>query len=250
MIKINSQQHETNSGLGNKLFLNFFARALSIETGEPLKNWLQTKIYSGKEEDYDGIDNDNWDYSWPYIDHNESKTTVVGMGTNYEDEYHQNKAVVDLILKHKDVLIQDFGKRLGTFIHIRYSEGDTVSHDDVLSSSSHAYYSSCLSRCYRTALRDSFDCYLASDSPSHPFVESLINEFGLKLYEGTPEETIIFGSMFDNKILSLGTFSWWIGFIGNQNNVMYPDPDKTNYNGLCSREIFECMGDWNKSSKI
>ena len=70
-----------------------------------------------------------------------------------------------------------------------------------------------------------------------------ICDFGQKAHDFKLKST-------DNKILSLGTFSWWIGFIGNQNNVMYPDPDKTNYNGLCSREIFECMGDWNKSSKI
>ena len=87
---------------------------------------------------------------------------------------------------------------------------------------------------------------MSSDTFNHPFIQKLISEFDLEPYKNTPEETIIFGSRFKNKILSLGTFSWWIGFIGSQNNVICPDP--SDY-GWWHGAIFQCMQDWNMVSR-
>lgn len=233
MIRVNHHRHARNTGLGNKLFLNFLARALSIENNEPLENWMRTKIYAGEEGNCDGINHDNWGYAWPYINSDESNTTVVGGGTNcgYGDHYHQNEKTVNIISKHKDALIKDFGKRSGVFVHVRF--GDLASTRRWSTICSYEYYSSCLS--------DFKEGYLASDWPDHPFVQNILNDFNLKLYEATPEETIIFASTFDNKILSLGTFSWWMGFIGNQNNVMCPNPEHySRWHG----PIFECMKSW------
>jgi hypothetical protein len=245
MIRINHhcstpRGHIKNTGLGNKLVLNFLARSLSIENNEPLENWMQTKLYAGTDGDYDGIERDKWGYIWPYINHNESNTTIVGRGTNcgYGDEYHQNSEVVELIAKYKDVLVKDFGKRSGVFVHVRW--GDLATDRRWSDICNYEYYAKCLSDTnYKKG-------YLASDTLDHPFIQKLLNEFNLEFYQATPEETIIFGSMFDNKILSLGTFSWWIGFVGNQNNVMHPD--QNNYRRWHG-PIFDPVLSWNKVSK-
>jgi len=240
MIRINDHDHFGNSGLGNKLFLTFLARALSLENGEPLENWMQTDLYTGDGKGYDGVNKDKFGHLWPYINYNESKITTVGLGTNcgYGDAYHQNPEAVELISKHKDSLIKDFGKRSGVFVHVRW--GDLAADRRWSSICNYEYYVRCLSEVGHD------NGYLASDTFDHPFIQGLLDEFDLEPYKATPEETIIFGSMFDNKILSLGTFSWWIGFVGNQNNVIYPNPeDYSNWHG----DIFSYMDNWNNVSR-
>ena len=246
MIRINHhgrtpRGHLHNTGLGNKLFLNFLARALSIENNEPIQNWLQTKIYAGNETDYDGVDRDKWGLNWPYINHDVKMTrdTIVGIGQNckYGDYYHQNKKTIDLISKHKKQLINDFGKTDGVFVHVRW--GDLASAKNWSAIPQYEYYAKCLSDTnYERG-------YLASDTFDHPFIQNLLNEFNLEFYDNSPEETIIFGSTFSNKVLSFGTFSWWVGFIGNQDNIMYPNSDGYSVAG----DIFECMTEWNEVRK-
>lgn len=84
--------------------------------------------------------------------------------------------------------------------------------------------------------------FISSDSPTHPIVEAIMSKYGLHLYEGSPEETINYGSLFEYKVLSLGTFSWWIGFLNNQNNIFFPNPN--NY-PIWHGDIF-IFENWNK----
>lgn len=63
--------------------------------------------------------------------------------------------------------------------------------------------------------------YISSDSPHHPNVISLSKEFNLTIYNNPPLETINFGKNFNNLILSEGSFSWWIGFLSNAENIYY-----------------------------
>lgn len=244
MIKINYHHHLNNSGFGNKLFLNFFARALSIETQQPLFNWMHTKIYP-IEKDYckgvQGIEKDNWNLIWPYVSNDGEDMTIIGKNNNigqlYGNEYHQNCKVIKLVSKYKDCLIKNFGDEDGLFIHVRL--GDLAKDRRWLHTCNYEYYERCLSN---------IDCdkrYLASDSPHHPLVNKLMSKFDLQPCKKTPEETIIFGSRFRNKILSLGTFSWWIGFVGSQYNVMCPNPSER---GGWHGRIFECMQNWNMVS--
>ena len=96
-IKINYHNHANNSGFGNKLFLSFFARALSLETKQPLFNWLDTNIYPKKQDYYNdvrGVEIDRWNLLWPYTHNNAGDMIIVGKETNigqiYGNHYHQN----------------------------------------------------------------------------------------------------------------------------------------------------------------
>lgn len=236
-IALHQYQHNKNSGFGNHLFCNFLARALSIEYDQPLLSWLHTKICTDKDH-YDRLDNDDWGNSWAYIDHNYSEGEISLVAGDhdfgYGTWYHQNEKSIKLVKKHRESLLNDFGKRDGVFAHIRL--GDLLPNTTRI----------CDYEYYRRCLSGLGPGYITSDSPNEYLVQLLLSEFDLELYEGTPEETIIFGSMFENKVLSMGTFSWAIGFIGNQNNVIHPSPeDYENWHG----PLFELMENWNPVSR-
>jgi hypothetical protein len=65
------------------------------------------------------------------------------------------------------------------------------------------------------------DGFITSDTPEHPNVIKLINEFNLRLYNNSPIETIDFAKNFNNLVLSEGSFSWWIGFLSSAKNIYY-----------------------------
>ena len=64
--------------------------------------------------------------------------------------------------------------------------------------------------------------YISSDSFSHEIVTSLIDRFDLIPYDESRIKTINFGKDFKNIVLSSGTFSWWIGFLSQSDNIFYP----------------------------
>ncbi len=63
--------------------------------------------------------------------------------------------------------------------------------------------------------------FITSDTPDHPNIIKLINEFNLTLYNNSPLETIDFAKNFSNLVLSEGSFSWWIGFLSSAENIYY-----------------------------
>lgn len=77
---------------------------------------------------------------------------------------------------------------------------------------------------YEKAINNTSGGFISSDSPDHPMVRNLAKKFNLEFFNDSPENTIIFGARCSKKVLSLGTFSWWIGYLGNQNNVICPNP--------------------------
>ena len=62
---------------------------------------------------------------------------------------------------------------------------------------------------------------ITSDTPSHPNVLQLAQEFNLKIFQSDPSSTVDFGKNFNNIVLSEGTFSWWIGFLSRAENIYY-----------------------------
>lgn len=215
MIKINY-----GGRLGNNLFQFFCAKILSDKFNLFILNPLKSNIIPH-------INKDCKNFNKELIVTEENFFEV--LNKEYVDcnlslqDWFQNEKVVDLFSENKNKLniFKNYDeKNNDVFVHIRL--GDLFQpHSGVgCRFLSYDYYDSILQNLKFNK------GYVSSDSPENDVVKSLIEKHNLELYHDTPENTIIFASHFNNKVLSLGTFSWWIGFLGSQKNVICPDQDK------------------------
>jgi len=110
---------------------------------------------------------------------------------------------------------------------------------------------------YQDALKklNTKDGFITSDTPDHPNVIKLMNEFNLTLYDNSPLETIDFAKNFNNLVLSEGSFSWWIGFLSNAKNIYYNHRERfwhgdmfvfSSWKKLCYDWDQSCIGKSNK----
>lgn len=152
--------------------------------------------------------------------------------TVFQEGFFQDKETVDLFKKNKSKLFESLDEIQGVFVHVRLGDIKNLWHSKI------EYYEKALSKI------DISNGYISSDNPNDKLVLELIEKYNLKPYNNNEEETIIFASRFTNKVLSLGTFSWWIGFLNTQKNIIAPDPSNyTKWHG----PIFEEMN-WEKIS--
>jgi hypothetical protein len=202
MININYQGR-----FGNNLFQYFTALILSQKFNQSIKNPLLNNIFefhfSENKYIYEESLIVNDDNIYNLLNEENINNNLI------LDGFFQNRKILEFLKENKHSFLNENKNRKDTFVHVRLGD---ISNDQA----------SCNINYYRKALIGLNGGYISSDSPDSDIVIQLINEFNLKLFENSPEETIIFGSQFENKILSLGTFSWWIGFLGNQNNVICP----------------------------
>lgn len=202
MIHINYQGR-----FGNNLFQYFTAILLSSKFNQSVSNPFSNKIFQFNNQygdcKYSGdlVVNDENIFEVLKLDKIDSNIIL--------DGFFQNRIILEFLNLNKNLFKYDYHDYSGTFVHVRLGD---ISNDDAC----------CKIEYYQKALDGLRGGYISSDSPNHDIVKKLSSEFDLKIFENSPEETIIFGSQFKNKILSLGTFSWWIGFLGNQNNVICP----------------------------
>ena len=106
-----------------------------------------------------------------------------------------------------------FKKRYNTnddvFVHVRL--GDIVHWNPGFN-----YYDSILQGLtFRTG-------FLTSDSPNHPIVLTLLQKYNMLLFDKNEVDTLMFGSTCKHIVLSNGTFSWLIGFLGIYSTVYFP----------------------------
>jgi len=193
--------------LGNNLFQYFTGLILSNKFNQKISNILPNNIFK------DNLINNDTQYSDDLIVNDYNVLDIIQQDTVNSNlilnGYFQKKSLLKYFVQNE--YVQNTNKKLveGSFVHVRL--GDI---------SNGTWY--CKIEYYEKALQGLNGGYISSDSPDHDIVKRLSNKFNLEVFEDSPENTLIFGSQFQNKILSLGTFSWWIGFLGNQNNVICP----------------------------
>ena len=151
--------------------------------------------------------------------------------------YFQDKAFLSQYRKEiLELTNSNDEEKEGIFIHYRL--GDYLSNEDGCKRLIPAkeYYEHCLDEILKVSNQE---VYISSDSPNHDRVISLSKKYNAHIFNSKSAMSVIsYGSQFKNKILSLGTFSWWIGFLGVQNNIYCPDHKECRY----GKNIFEVEG--------
>lgn len=134
----------------------------------------------------------------------------IDFGVDYEGFFQ----IKDFITKYKEEILGHFSLEYHpdfknkVFVHVRLGD---VEHRNP----GYEYYKKCLNQINFT------EGFISSDDVNNSIVQNIIREFGLKVFDGTPVDTINFAKNFNNLILSQGTFSWWIGFLSRAENVFY-----------------------------
>lgn len=133
--------------------------------------------------------------------------------------FFQNELIIEYFDRYNYLFFQPYEYNDGVFVHVRLGD---------LLDMRHGIKRYCDLEYYELVL-DSIKVengYISSDSLEHKTVRTLIEKYNLTPFIGDEDSTIKFGCSFKNKVLSLGTFSWWIGYLGCQENVNFPDSKK------------------------
>lgn len=230
MIRINY-----DGRLGNQLFQNFAGILLSNKFREKILNPINNGILRNPDFSETHHSSEKIVNSENFLDVYEQVENNSNLILN---DFFQNKNIVDLFNKNRNQIMfnPEYSPNNNLFVHVRLGDLLNTSHLDKPWFANFNYYDYVISNL-------NYDIgYISSDSPNHPIVIELIKKYGLNMFNSSPTETLFFSSQFQHKVLSLGTFSWWVGFLGNQNNIIHPNPKNfPSWHG----EIFT-FNHWNK----
>lgn len=217
---------------GNRLFQLFTSVILSEMTNQNVENPFPTKIIQFNNK--------------PHINHDETimitdENLLLKFSENLVNKniilagYFQNEFIIEKFDEYYHLLNSPIEHTDGVFVHVRL--GDLLG----LTAEKPWFPSQ---KYYEEALNSiSFSHgYISSDSMNHEIVRNIQEKYNLKSINMHEEDIILFGSSFKNKILSLGTFSWWMGYLGSQDNVFFPNPK--NYHKWHGNIIIK--DNWNK----
>jgi hypothetical protein len=186
---------------GNHLFQSSCANALSSKFQIPTSYIWSDILVQNKQTNnnkrnnsYIEVNNDNIEDIYN-LQHIESDLVL--------NDYFQNKFCIDLFLKH-NLYVNTYTKiEDSTFVHIRLGDiKNTVSLN-------YEYYETALNKF------DNKKVILTSDSPEDKIVLNLKKKYDAEIINLNEIDTITMGANCKNRVLSLGTFSWWIGFLGS-----------------------------------
>ena len=201
---------------GNTLFQMFAATLFSIKFKDGIANLRDNKILH-----YDALPLQQFDTTMEVTNSNFIELlnkSQGGVNFNFADYYQTEEAVAEFDRNRHCLTKFDDSPINGVFVHVRLGDLLPPFHNE--NRNKHVpfeYYDLALSNLHCN------DGYIASDSPNHDIVTHLANKHNLRVLNASEDDTIMFASKFNNKVLSFGTFSWWIGFLGNQSCVIYPD---------------------------
>lgn len=120
-------------------------------------------------------------------------------------DYFQTRWCIEKFIKMNKYLNSYENQIDATFIHVRL--GDLLQNNNM--SLPYDYYKNAIEQMNNSRI------IISSDSPQHEMVHRLKNAYNAETYNGSVIETIMLGANCNKKVLSLGTFSWWIGFLGS-----------------------------------
>lgn len=203
-------------GFGNKLFQYFTAIILSEITNQSINTPFTTKLFDKKNKSTEIFREGYW------VDESNLQHVIemcpIKKNLNLEG-FFQDPYVVSLFDKYKYLINLNSYTIDNIFVHVRL--GDLLYYPgNKTAFASYNYYEDLLEK------HECKSGIISSDSFDHPIVMNLIEKFNLKSLNLDEEQTIIHASKFKYKILSLGTFSWWIGYLGCQENIYFPNPGK------------------------
>lgn len=211
--------------LGNKIFQYVLARILSEKFNQRINKSLDKPEFSFTEKEiinrkvYEKtilVDDNNFLEILELKNLNSTNLVLNG--------YFQN---ISFVSKYREKILEiidiNYQEKQGIFLHYRL--GDLITNRESIIPKEE-YYTHCIDKILETSKEK---VYISTDSPNHNLIKNLQEKYNATLIKGSPKDTIIYGSQFKNKILSFGTFSWWIGFLGNQNNVYCPNSKEYGY---------------------
>ena len=149
-----------------------------------------------------------------YDEHESLKKLLDGVDIDHGIIYHgyfqqryfllNCKKYLDDVIKKKE--IKKYNK---VFVHVRLGD-QTHTNPGIL------YYEKIL---------DSISFsggMISSDSLENSMITNLSEKYNLKIFNSSPIDTIIVGSEYEYRVLSNGSFSWMIGYLGNNDKVFCP----------------------------
>ena len=205
--------------LGNTLFQYCVARILSENLNQ--KVFGHSPEIAGFPLDYYNCDNDKKFDKSIYV--TDSNFLDILKLTNVEANLHlcghfQSRAFI-IEYEQKIKSIVKANTNLIDGISVTYRLGDIIGTNYCVK---HDYYKYCLDKILN---KEAKKVYITCGEPDHHLVQSLAASYNAEILRLSPKDTILYCSQFTNKIISLGTFSWWIGFLNNQENVYFPNRD-------------------------
>jgi hypothetical protein len=166
-------------------------------------NLIGLNLFYGKEKNTNFV----WYHETESLEQLLSQSVNIDHGIIYHG-YFQNK---DFLLNHRKSIEEVVKKREikkynEVFVHVRLGD-ETHSNPGI------KYYEKILNSI-------SFNGgMVSSDSLEHPIVEELSKKYNLKIFNSSPIDTILTGSEYEYRVLSNGSFSWMIGYLGDNDNV-------------------------------
>ena len=227
---------KTYGRLGNQFFINVAASLLA----EKHNLYIQY-------ENYDSVN-----VLFPlFIGTNKYTETVIVNDSNFVDIYNKESIDFNILIEHcylqskwvtdlthlyvqsKMPLIEKrnpYNHNNNCFIHVRL--GDVAWFNPGA-----AYYEKILSTLSVNKI------YLSTDSKEHPIVQKLLQNPKIELYETSVINTILFASTIRHLILSHGTFSGTIAYLGVHSDVYFiketPETSWDYFNGNGMFDIFK-----------
>jgi hypothetical protein len=238
--------------LGNWLFQYCLASILSnkfkLKIDDTCTNFIEKNniLINKKYKNDVELENNKSNFKFHFTDFYKNKLNICSYYKNIllgVDNYYQNSELIDEYFDfYKNLYIfpeTELKNNEHVFCHVRL--GDIQNIKNIVLP--YEYYDEALSKLNFKKL------FIASDTINHPIVKSLCDKYNGEIFNGSPAETINFGSRFKKMVLSEGTFSFWIACVSDASEILIPSEERKKNYGIRKwhGDIFYCKSiNWTK----